>query len=287
MAHGMAVQTIRARTRKPATIGWAPVGVAYYPATEGKADTAAAIQAMDDVYPATVWNNRWWGDPVVFGHYPEQGLRAYGKSAPKFTSSDMNTISQPIDFYGANIYNATPVRADEHGNPVAVPMPPGHPHTHFLWNQTPQSLFWGTRHLANTYGLPIVVTENGMSNADWVSLDGNVHDPQRIDFLTRYLLALADAIDAGVDIRGYFQWSIMDNFEWAEGYKHRFGLIHVDYNTQKRTIKDSAQWYSEIIATNGASLLNDPTNMSQLGLNLTVSNAAARCKGRENGLISV
>ena len=109
--------------------------------------------------------------------------------------------------------------------------------------------------MAERYKLPIVITENGMSNCDWVALDGGVHDGARIDYLHRHLRALRKAISEGADVRGYFQWSIMDNFEWAEGYKHRFGLIHVDFGTQKRTLKDSAFWYREVIRTNGANLL--------------------------------
>jgi beta-glucosidase len=118
--------------------------------------------------------------------------------------------------------------------------------------------------LAERYKLPIVVTENGLSCHDWVALDGKVHDPLRIDFLNRYLLSLERAIQDGIDVRGYFQWSILDNFEWAEGYKHRFGLIHVDYTTQKRTLKDSAYWYHKVIASNGASLHDFTTGATSL-----------------------
>ncbi|HRT32076.1 MAG TPA: family 1 glycosylhydrolase, partial [Anaerolineae bacterium] len=104
------------------------------------------------------------------------------------------------------------------------------------------------------YQTPLLITENGLSNADWVALDGRVHDPQRIDFTRRYLLALERALAEGVDVRGYFHWSLMDNFEWASGYRERFGLIYVDYVTQQRVMKDSARWYAEVIASNGAKL---------------------------------
>jgi beta-glucosidase len=102
--------------------------------------------------------------------------------------------------------------------------------------------------------LPILITENGMANADWVALDGQVHDPQRIDFTTRYLAAIGQAVRDGVDVAGYFHWSIMDNFEWDYGYLLRFGLIYVDFNTQQRLLKDSARWYAQVIASNGSSL---------------------------------
>ena len=254
LAHGLGAQTIRARARKPASIGWAPVGQAYFPVTNSPADIEAARTATLDVYGNNCWNNTWFGDPVVHGRYPEAGLKAYGEAVPKFKPSDMDIIKQPIDFYGVNIYSGTPVKAGDDGKPVVLPFPAGHPHTHFVWKRAPEALYWGPKLLAEHYKLPIVVTENGLSNCDWVSLDGRVHDPQRIDFLQRYLLELKRAARDGVDIRGYFQWSIMDNFEWAEGDKHRFGLIHVVYATQKRTLKDSAYWYRDVIKSNGASL---------------------------------
>jgi len=254
LAHGLSVQTIRARARKAPLVSWAPMGCIYCPATESPGDIAAARRATNDVYDGHFWNNRWFGDPVVLGRYPEEGLKAYAKWLPKFADGDFEIIRQPLDFYGLNIYSGTLVKADADGKPVVVTQPPGHSHTHFNWKLTPEALYWGPKFFAEQYNLPIVITENGMSNCDWVSLDGKVHDPQRIDFLNRYLLALQRAISEGVDVRGYFQWSILDNFEWAEGYKHRFGLIHVDYETLKRTIKDSAYWYREVIHTNGASL---------------------------------
>jgi len=254
LAHGLSVQTIRARSRSAPSIGWAPVGSIHYPLTDSPEDRAAAYAGMDAVWGENCWNNRWWGDAPVFGAYPEQGLRAYGKNAPRVRPSDFDIIRQPLDFYGCNIYHAMPTQAGPDGKPVVTPFAPGFPHTHFLWKRTDEALYWGSRFLAERYKLPVVITENGLTLPDWVSLDGAVHDPLRIDFLTRYLRGLQRAIADGVDVRGYFHWSIMDNFEWAEGYKHRFGLIHVDYETQQRTLKDSAHWYREVIRSNGASL---------------------------------
>jgi len=119
---------------------------------------------------------------------------------------------------------------------------------------TPEALRWGPRLFYERYHLPIYITENGLANPDWVSLDGNVHDPQRIDFTCRYLQQLEKAIDEGAEVRGYFHWSLMDNFEWAEGYKHRFGLVYVDFDTLRRIPKDSAAWYRDVIASGGLSL---------------------------------
>ena len=174
---------------------------------------------------------------------------------PKFTDADLATIHQPLDFYGANIYNCATVKAGENGEPVAIKRSVGFANTHYdAWPVTPEALYWGPRFLNERYKLPIVITENGMANTDWVALDGKVHDPQRIDFLRRYLLAYRRAATDGVDVRGYFQWSLTDNFEWTEGYKQRFGLTYVDFETQQRTLKDSAWWYRDVIRSNGASL---------------------------------
>jgi beta-glucosidase len=259
LAHGLAVQTIRTRAKKAPQIGWAPVHVTYYPATNSEADQAAANQAMSSMGTklglfGDYWNNVWWSDPVVLGHYPEEGLQHYGKNAPKVKADDMSTICQPLDFYGCNIYNGDPVRAGANGEPERVALPAGRPLTAFNWNVTPKALYWGPKFLYDRYKLPVVITENGCSNTDVVSLDGKVHDPQRIDFLHRYLRELRRAAQDGTNILGYFAWSIMDNFEWLAGYQQRFGLIHVDYQTQQRTLKDSALWYREVIATNGENL---------------------------------
>jgi beta-glucosidase len=163
-----------------------------------------------------------------------------------------------------NIYSGEPVKAGPDGNPVKLDWPDGNPLTTFRWNVSPKSLQWGPRFLYERYKTPIVVTENGMANTDWVHADGEVHDPQRIDFTRAYLLELAKASAAGTDIRGYFHWSILDNFEWAEGFRERFGLVHVDFVTGKRTLKDSAKWYREVIATNGRNLSSQGKPRSEL-----------------------
>jgi beta-glucosidase len=255
IAHGLGVQAIRASAVKKPTVGWAIVNRVEFPATDSPADIEAARRSTLSVTAKDTWSNTWWADPAILGHYPEDGLKLFGADAPKFTASEMATICQPLDFYGVNIYSGEPVKAGPDGNPVAVPWADGNPLTTFRWNIAPKSLQWGPRFLYERYKLPIVVTENGMANADWVHSDGEVHDPQRIDFTRNYLLELAKASTAGTDIRGYFHWSILDNFEWAEGYRERFGLVHVDFATGKRTLKDSGKWYREVIATNGRNLL--------------------------------
>lgn len=254
LAHGRAVPAMRAASSSPLSIGWAPVGHIACPATELPADVEAARHATFEIKRRDFWNNSWFGDPVCLGHYPADGLQLFGDDVPRFPESDLAIIHQPPDFYGVNIYSGSSVRAGSDGEPIDVPPPPGSPITTFRWLIRPEVLYWGPRFLAERYGRPIIITENGMSNIDFVDLDGRVQDPQRIDYTRRHLLELSRAIGDGVDARGYFHWSIMDNFEWAEGYKERFGLIHVDYATQRRTLKDSAHWYKQVIATGGEHL---------------------------------
>lgn len=255
MAHGLAVQTIRERAKTPPVVGWAPAVALAVPASESAADIEAARRATMEIIAPTHWTNTWYSDPVIFGHYPEDGLRAFGSAAPRYRASDFEIMRQPLDFYGANIYNSDVVRADASGKPEPAPREPGYPAPNMPnWVVEPRGLYWGPRFLAERYHLPIVITENGMSGTDWVSLDGQVHDPQRIDFVARYLRELRRAGRDGVDVRGYFLWSLIDNFEWAEGFQYRFGLIHVDHRTQARTIKDSGHWYRGVIESNGAAL---------------------------------
>jgi len=252
LAHGLAVQVLRARSKQPARVGFAPVCVVKYPSAPRDIDAARA--ATVGVTQPDLWNNSWWNDPVLKGKYPADGLALYGAAVPATQKGDLATIHQPLDFLGLNIYEGQPVHAGPGGVAVATPRPVGHPLTAFRWPVEPESLYWGPRFMHERYGLPIYITENGLSNIDWVSLDGKVHDPQRIDFTQRYLRALRRASEDGVDVRGYFHWSLMDNFEWAAGYKERFGLIHVDFETQKRTLKDSAHWYRGVIESNGGTV---------------------------------
>jgi beta-glucosidase len=252
LAHGKASQVIRARAKLAADVGYASVGIIRIPATDSPMDIEAARQSMFAVpMDANLWNNSWWIDPILLGRYPANALEMYGARAPKIQSGDMETIHQPVDFLGANIYSGERVRAGKDQQPETVLYPDGFPLTAFRWYVEPAAMYWGPKFYAERYQRPILITENGMSNVDWVSLDGGVHDSIRIDFLRRYLRELGRAIQDGVDVRGYFHWSLLDNFEWAEGFKERFGLVYVDFATQKRIPKDSANWYKDVVASNG------------------------------------
>ena len=249
LAHGKSVMAIRSGSKSPCQVGFAPVGNAMIPASESPADIEAARQATFAIHSNDhTWNNTWLSDPVFFKQYPEDGLRVYGANVPEIGPNDMDIIGQPLDFYAFNNYTAGTIRAGEDGKPEYIPYLPGKPMTAMTWPVTPDGLYWVSKFFWERYQKPIYITENGMANVDWIHLDGHVHDPQRIDYTTRYLTALQRAVDEGIPIKGYFHWSIMDNFEWAEGYKQRFGMIYVDYPTQRRVLKDSALWYRSVIA---------------------------------------
>ena len=254
-AHGRGVQAIREAAVRPVEIGMAPCGALYYPATDSKEDIEAARKANFSLPEADIravsWDVAFCADPVFLGQYPEDIMKSFGKYFPKNAEKDLELISQPLDFYGQNMYNAVPVRADENGNPVRVDRYPGFPKTAIQWPVTPEVLYWAPKFLYERYQKPFYVTENGMSSHDWVSLDGKVHDASRVDFMHRYLREFKKAAADGVDLRGYFAWSLMDNFEWAYGYSERFGMVYVDYQTQKRTVKDSGLFYKNVIASNG------------------------------------
>ncbi|MDR2551938.1 MAG: beta-glucosidase [Treponema sp.] len=257
LAHGLAVRALR-DLAPGVKIGYAPTGSAHYPATENPEDREAARRAYFAVEDWIHWSVSLWSDPVFLGQYPEEIWRNYGQYMPEIGAEDMAIISSPLDFLGQNIYNGAPVKAVDNGAAGRgyeyVRRKTGYPFTAAKWPVTPEALYWGPVFLAERYKTPLYITENGLSCADVVSLDGQVHDPARIDFLHRYLRELKRAAASGADIRGYFQWSLTDNFEWAKGYTDRFGIVYCDFETQQRIVKDSGRWYSGVIASNGENL---------------------------------
>jgi len=257
LAHGLAVQRIRALV-PDARVGFVGCGAPPLPATNAPEDIEAARAACFG-HPTTnpekwAFSHSWWHNPVLLGHYPEDALTHYGQYLPKGFEKTLSKIFQPLDWCAFNYYEGYYVRADGQNGAKRVPWPAGRPRTALDWAITPDILYWGPRFLWERYHKPVFITENGMSAHDVVSLDGKVHDPNRIDFMHRYLLALRQAVEDGVQVYGYLAWSFLDNFEWGNGYRERFGLTHVDYATQKRTPKDSALWYHRVVETNGAEL---------------------------------
>jgi len=202
------------------------------------------------------WANAWWVDPVLKGAYPARAVPALRRALPRGFEADLTEMHQPVDFLGLNVYFASTWRQGADGAPEKVEHRPGYPHSAVDWQPiVPSALYWGPRFFHEYTGLPILITESGLSTRDWVFLDGKVHDPHRVDYLRRLLLEVARARRDGVPVDGYFHWSLMDNFEWAEGYGQRFGLIYVDYQTQRRIPKDSYDFYRKVIATGGRALL--------------------------------
>ena len=251
-AHGRAVQTLRKYCRQPVKIGFPPTGKYTYPKTSSPEDIEASKKmtfekiALED----WVWSVTWWSDAIFLGKYPRAVCEKYKDVLPEITEADMKLISQPIDFIGQNIYDGSMVACSSDGEPEFVTDDIGAAHTTVQSPVTPEILYWHPKFLYERYKKTVIVTESGMSAVDLMSADGRVHDGGRIAYLEGYLKNLRRAA-AEVPIDGYFAWSLMDNFEWAHGYQGRFGLIYVDYMTQKRTLKDSALWYKKVIESNG------------------------------------
>jgi len=253
LAHGLSVQALRSLS--PETkIGLAHNGATYYPATDSAENIEATRRAYFTMKDKLFFSVPLWNDPVFFGKYPDEYLQDYAQYIPKIGPDDMKIISQPVDLLGFNFYQSSPVRADGKGGYEHAPRETGYPFTAAKWPITPESLYWGPKFLNERYKVPIYITENGLSCTDVVSLDGKVHDPNRIDFLHRYLRCLKKAADDGVDVRGYFHWCFTDNFEWDRGYTERFGIVHCNFETQQRIVKDSGYWYRDTIKSNGAQL---------------------------------
>ncbi|NLI53544.1 MAG: beta-glucosidase [Clostridiales bacterium] len=251
LAHGLMTRAVRA-ANPAAKIGLASCGLICYPASDSTDDFEAAREAtfsFDRFAPMPLFSQNAFLDPAINGLYPDH---PFFRSVP-FPEEDLAIIRQPIDFIGLNFYNAHEVKMGENG-PEIVPFHRGYPRTAMRWPITPSMMYYGTRLIYERYGLPIYITENGLSCNDKFFLDGRVHDPDRIDFLQRYLRELRHASEAGADVRGYFHWSLLDNFEWSNGYEERFGLFYVDYTTLKRHPKDSALWYRSIVEHNGETL---------------------------------
>lgn len=256
-AHGMAVKNLRRYAKQKIMIGFAPTGSVAYPYTESREDVEAARKVYFGFYNPIddwSWNVSWFSDPVFLGHYPEEGMQKFKEFLPQISAEDMELIHQPLDFMGQNIYNGYYVRAGQDGEPEFVTREPGFPKTALDWPVTPEALYYGIKFLTERYSLPLYITENGMGCHDNIAPDGRVHDADRITFLDSYIGAMQRAADEGADIRGYFLWSFTDNFEWAEGFKERFGIVYVDYASQRRIVKDSALWYQKVMETNGGSL---------------------------------
>jgi beta-glucosidase len=253
LGHGLATEAVRAAgpgaaaPRIGITLNLAPVE----PAGDGEDDRAAAMR-MDGHL------NRWFLDAVLKGAYPEDMLELYERRwgpLDQVESGDMSLLAADTEFLGVNYYAPMRVRADADNAPLGVGQaPPGPRTTAMGWEVAPDGLRRLLLRIRADYGdVPIAITENGASYDDPPATDGVVEDPERTAYLESHLAALREAVDAGVNVERYFVWSLLDNFEWEWGYGKRFGIVHVDFETQRRTPKTSALWYRDYIecARNG------------------------------------
>lgn len=247
LGYGCAAKAVRAAD-PDAKISSASTGALGYPASESPEDIEAARRFSFEPFAGKDgFTHEMFLDPICFGRYPDVSGFPYEAAVKAVSAEDTEIIHQKPDFIGINCYNGTCIRAGADGKPEIVPEPAGCPRTACKWPITPSVLYYMPKFVWERYGLLVCITENGMSGNDRVFLDGKVHDPLRIDYLARYLSELKRAITDGAPVKGYFQWSIMDNFEWSEGYHERFGMVYVDYATQKRIPKDSAYWYADVV----------------------------------------
>jgi len=252
-AHGSAVQAYRAEGHHQ--IGLVVNLEPKYPASSAPEDIAATARA--DAYM-----NRQFLDPVFLGSYPDELPEIFGEAWPEFPAADLDLIRQPIDFLGINYYFRSVTKHDDDKLPVraSAVRQPGHPHTETGWEMYAPALTRVLLWIRERYGpIPLYITENGAAMYDPPKpLDGRVEDPLRVYYLREHLRAAREAIRQGVDLRGYFAWSFMDNYEWSLGYDRRFGIVHVDFETQVRTPKSSALFYSGVIQSHGESLGQAP-----------------------------
>lgn len=246
LAHSEAARQIKAVAGPEVLVGAAPCGRLCYPQNDTPAGRDAAYRASFDLSQDWIFTFNIFLDSLVFKRYDPSipaPVRAFAATVPQ---SDWDLMETP-DFIGVNVYHGQEV--DDNARPVE-PWP-GFPRTATKWTVSPKVMHHGVENVYRRYHLPILISENGQSCNDRIFLDGQVHDPERIDFLNRYLLELQKAIADGVPVFGYMHWSFLDNFEWSEGYFERFGLVYVDFPTQRRIPKDSAAWYAQVIASNG------------------------------------
>ncbi len=249
-AHGAAVQAYRALGRH--CVGLVVNLEPKYPASQAPEDLAATARSE-------AYMNRQYLDPALLGSFPAEMPEIFGAAWPQVAAADLVEIRQPIDFLGINYYSRGVMRHDPTAEPLGFSRAPQAEaaHTEIDWEVYPQGLTDTLVWVKQRYGdVPLYITENGAAFYDPPRADELVPDTLRVDYLRRHLLAARAAIAQGVDLRGYFVWSLLDNFEWSEGFSKRFGIVHVDFATQRRTPKASAAFYADVIRSNGASLLS-------------------------------
>ena len=246
LSHGLAVQAIRSESRKSTHVGIALNFSPVYPASDSEEDRQA-VQRIDLV------SNRLFLEPILQGKYPDEIMTLVGPLLPQIQTGDLETIATPIDFLGVNYYSRIVFRYDpEIALIQAVQVNPPESEYSQMWEIYPPGLYdllkriWQDYHPKN-----LLITENGVCVPDGIDFDGRIRDERRIRYLQDHLVQVQHALADGIPVSGYLVWSFLDNFEWTYGYRMRFGLVYVDFETLKRTIKDSGRWYADVIKRNG------------------------------------
>jgi beta-glucosidase len=262
LSHGLAVQALRSSlpAANASKIGLILNLTPAYPASNHQTDLDAA-RRMDGIA------NRLFLDPIFKGVYPADMLEMLGPLFPEVAPSDMATISHPLDFLGVNYYTRAMVRHDP-DFPILNASQVYPPESEYsqMWEIYPPGMYDILKRVQDEYHTPqVIVTENGVCVPDGVDFDGKVRDYRRIRYLYDHLSQVHKALEAGVPIKGYFHWTLMDNFEWAFGYRMRFGLVYVDFETQLRTIKESGSWYAQAIRENGLAQENSLVHQKLVG----------------------
>jgi beta-glucosidase len=247
LGHGLCVEAVRANGRAGTKVGIADNAVSTIPVIETPENIEAARKAYREENARSL-------TAIQEGRYTDLYLKNLGADAPKFTAEEMKIISTPLDFTGLNVYEPTWVRArDTESGYEVLDMPKSYPHMAALWLQFgPGGMYWSPKFLHELWGVKeIYITENGAASTDVLNKTGEVLDVDRVLFLRSYLAQLQRTVSEGVPVKGYFLWTLMDNYEWSDGYAIRFGITFVDYATQKRTVKLSGEFYKDLIAKNG------------------------------------
>jgi beta-glucosidase len=255
-AHGKAVQVYRDLDVSCRAGGGGRIGIVLN--LEPKDPASDSLSDLLAVHRADAYMNRQFLDPLLLGRFPEELAEVYGPDQPRLSKEDFELLAGSVDFLGINYYTRSVTRHDEAAAPVraSTVKQPGARYTELDWEVHPDSLTTLLLRVRNIYGdMPIYITENGAAFVDpKPGREGRIRDVLRVEYFRDHLRALHGALAAGVDVRGYYAWSLFDNFEWACGYDKRFGIVSVDYKTQRRSFKDSALFYRDVIRTNGSVL---------------------------------
>ncbi len=242
LGHGLAVQAIRSNAKKAVQAGLVEVPYNVWPIFDDKEHIKAASKAWKEKNQQILF-------PIMTGQYSRDFIEYLGNDMPQYTDEEMKIISQKLDFMGYNVYFGDPVRASDNASGYEiVPLPHSYPRTEMTWGTSPKALYYTLKHSQEHFSpLPLYITENGMACQDIETAKGEVLDIDRMEYLRQHLEMCSKAVLDGINLKGYFLWSLMDNFEWSWGFSKRFGIVRTNYANMERTVKLSGKYYSAVI----------------------------------------